>query len=212
MSYQSDNLDLEILEVGDPADLTTVSDNFDKIDAVAGDIATVETSPTQAAHSIGEFLLYGGHLYKVTSPISSGGSLILGTNVRAANIGSELKSLQDSVTNPTVSITLNSGYEYTDLKARKCGKIINVIFDIKATADIPTNARTTLGTMLINGSPAPKWIVTATACSSAVNGLANRVANLLWAPNSGGTLLLDNHLPNAGIIRQIYVDITYCIN
>ena len=97
MSYQSDNLDLEILEVGDPADLTTISDNFDKIDAVVGDIATFETSPTKAAHSAGEFLLYEGRLYKVTAAISAGGSLILGTNVQVANIGSEIKSLLDSV-------------------------------------------------------------------------------------------------------------------
>lgn len=95
MSYQSDNLDLEILEEGDPADLTTVSDNFDKIDAVAGDIATIETSPTQSSHAAGEFLLYEGRLYKVTSAISAGGSLILGTNVSAANIGNEIKSLKD---------------------------------------------------------------------------------------------------------------------
>ena len=101
MSYQSDNLDLEILEVGDPADLTTVSDNFEKIDAVVGDIATFETSPTKAAHSAGEFLLYEGRLYKVTAAISAGGSLILGTNVQAANIGSEIKSILDSSSRET---------------------------------------------------------------------------------------------------------------
>ena len=124
MSYQSDNLDLEILEEGDPADLTTISDNFDKIDAVAGDIATIETSPTQSSHAAGEFLLYEGRLYKVTSAISAGGSLILGTNVSAANIGNELKSLRDSVGKWTIKgnanafdatkSSLSNGNVYTD--------------------------------------------------------------------------------------------------
>jgi len=99
MSYQSDNLDLEILEEGDPADLTTVSDNFDKIDAVVGDVATIETSPTKSSHAAGEFLLYEGRLYKVTADISAGGSLTLGTNVSAAKIGDELKSLKNLVEN-----------------------------------------------------------------------------------------------------------------
>lgn len=97
MSIQSTNLDMTILEEGDPADLTTVSDNFSIIDAVVGDVATVESSPTAAAHSTGEFLLYEGRLYKVTAAISAGASLVLGTNVAAANIGTELKSLQDSL-------------------------------------------------------------------------------------------------------------------
>lgn len=96
MSHTSQNLGLTVLEQGDLADLTTVSDNFDAIDAVVGDIATVETSPTAAAHNKGEFLLYEGRLYKVTAAISAGASLILGTNIAAANIGAELRSLQNS--------------------------------------------------------------------------------------------------------------------
>lgn len=98
MSHETDNLKLEIPQPNvDPADLTIVSDNFEKVDAFAGDIATIETSPTTKAHSAGEFIIYEGRIYKVTSAISAGGSLVLGTNVSAANLGTELKSLRDSV-------------------------------------------------------------------------------------------------------------------
>lgn len=107
MSHTSQNLGMTVLENGDPADLMTVSDNFDAIDAVVGDIATVESSPTASSHAVGEFLLYEGRLYKVTSAISVGGSLILGTNVSAAKIGSEIKSLRDSVAH------VQLGYEDT---------------------------------------------------------------------------------------------------
>ena len=99
------------MDNGDVADLESVSDNFEDIDAFTGDIATFEESPSTAAHSAGEFLLYEGRVYKVTSAIAVGDSLTLGTNVSAANIGSEIKSLRDSVDGisvNTIGSTINS--------------------------------------------------------------------------------------------------------
>lgn len=58
-----------------------------------GSVATVETSPAKLNHSAGEYILYGGQLYKVTASISAGQSLTPGTNITATSAGSELTSL-----------------------------------------------------------------------------------------------------------------------
>lgn len=64
----------------------------------AGSIATVEKSPAVANHSIGEFILYGGDLYEVTSAIAAGETLVVGTNIAAASIGDELSALNNGLT------------------------------------------------------------------------------------------------------------------
>ena len=64
-----------------------------------GSVATVETSPAVANHSVGEFILYGGQLYSVTAAISVGESLTPGTNVTAVSVGDELSSLKNGLTN-----------------------------------------------------------------------------------------------------------------
>lgn len=206
MSYQSNKLGLTVLEEGDPADLTTVSDNFDKIDAVVGDIATVESSPTAAAHSVGEFLLYEGRLYKVTAAISAGTNLILGTNVSAANIGNELKSLQDSVSSISDVTITPASTSYTILRKDflQCGKLTYIKFDVQSSVNIPANARTTLATMLVNGKKPPHWFAFPVACSNNISSNANRIATCLWSPNDG-QIILDNYIPNTTTLREVFI-------
>lgn len=86
------------------------NDNADVIDALAGDIATVEESPSTAAHSVGEFLIYEGRVYKVTAAISIGDSLTLGSNIAAANVGSELASLKSSLGKTTLTNVVLPGF------------------------------------------------------------------------------------------------------
>ena len=88
-----------------------VTTALEKVDAFAGDTATVESSPSTEAHDVGELLLYGGRLYKVTSSISVGDVLALGANVEAANLGEEvhglsngLNSLSDGITSSIASV------------------------------------------------------------------------------------------------------------
>ena len=63
-----------------------------------GSVATVETSPAVANHSVGEFILYGGQLYSVTAAISVGESLTPGTNISATSAGAELSTLKNGLT------------------------------------------------------------------------------------------------------------------
>lgn len=59
----------------------------------AGSIATVESSPVTANHAIGEYILYGGTVYRVTAAIATGEAIAPGTNVIAESVGDALTSL-----------------------------------------------------------------------------------------------------------------------
>lgn len=68
----------------------------------AGSVATIETSPTVAAHAVGDIILYGGKIYEVTAAISIGESLVIGTNIVATSIGDEISALNAGLTQWTV--------------------------------------------------------------------------------------------------------------
>lgn len=65
----------------------------------AGSIATVESSPVTANHAIGEYILYGGTVYRVTAAIATGEAIAPGTNVIAESVGDALTSLNNGLTN-----------------------------------------------------------------------------------------------------------------
>lgn len=56
-------------------------------------LAQVETSPSTHNYSVGDYLMYEYQLYKVTSAITTGQSLTVGTNIVATTVMSELLSL-----------------------------------------------------------------------------------------------------------------------
>lgn len=100
----------------------------------AGSVATIETSPTVAAHAVGDIILYGGKIYEVTAAISIGESLVIGTNIVATSIGDEISALNAGLTN-VESETINYNNSAAVFVVRKVGKI--------CTASISTNSSTT---------------------------------------------------------------------
>lgn len=64
----------------------------------AGSIATVESSPVTANHAIGEYILYGGTVYRVTTAIATGETIVPGTNVIAESVGDALTELNNGLT------------------------------------------------------------------------------------------------------------------
>ena len=77
----------------------TLSDQTDLNNALnakanASNIATIESSTTASqAYSAGDYLVLNGQLYEVTTAISSGETLTVGTNISATTVGSELTAL-----------------------------------------------------------------------------------------------------------------------
>lgn len=81
----------------------------------AGSIATVESSPVTANHAIGEYILYGGTVYRVTAAIATGETIVPGTNVIAESVGDALTELNKSLTQEEpeeFSLTSNQGSNY----------------------------------------------------------------------------------------------------
>ena len=67
--------------------------------ANASTLATVETGTSASrAYSAGDYLVYNGVLYEVTTAISSGQTLTPGTNISATTVGDELTSLNNGLT------------------------------------------------------------------------------------------------------------------
>ena len=60
--------------------------------AEATSIAPIEVSPAESSHNVGTHIMYGGIRYKVTSAISIGDTLTIGTNISAENIEDNLKA------------------------------------------------------------------------------------------------------------------------
>ena len=58
------------------------------VETLAGSIATIETSPAKANHSVGTYIVYNGQLYKVTTAITAGTTLT--GKVSAVSVGSEM--------------------------------------------------------------------------------------------------------------------------
>lgn len=72
----------------------------------AQNIATIEDSNVASqAYSVGDFLILDGVLYRVTNAIASGGTITVGTNVTSDSVGSELKTLNDSLANIGTSLS-----------------------------------------------------------------------------------------------------------
>ena len=73
------------------ASMERVTDALEKIDAFAGDMATIEVSPSVGDHAVGELLIYSGRLYKVIDEVTVGDVLSIGVNIQSAKIGLEVE-------------------------------------------------------------------------------------------------------------------------
>lgn len=89
-----------------------------------GSMATIEISPVKTGHSVGEYIVWKGQLYKVTSAIITGETLVVGTNIEKVTIGNELQTLNNGLSSfQTRELTLpytvagNASF-YTNLKTK----------------------------------------------------------------------------------------------
>lgn len=77
-------------------------------------VAAVETSSTAvSAHSVGDYLILSGVLYKVTSAISAGGTIAVGVNVTAAVLADEVSAHVKNTSNPHGVTAAQASYSNT---------------------------------------------------------------------------------------------------
>ena len=88
-----------LMSKSDKAKLDGISSGAD-VSQLAKNIAQIETAGTATnAHSAGEYVMISNVLYKVTASVAKGDTWTIGTNVTAANIGSEIGSLKSDLAN-----------------------------------------------------------------------------------------------------------------
>lgn len=77
--------------------------------AVLAMIAPEEVSPAGEAHTVGEYIVYNGTLYVVTSAIASGDDLVPGSNIMVTTVESMVKSVSGFAPNPMKAFTVTGG-------------------------------------------------------------------------------------------------------
>lgn len=139
-------------------------------------IATIESTTTASkAYSVGDLLIYNGTLYKVTSAISSGGTITISTNVAIATIEDIFKTKVDKVTGKVLSDNNYTTDEKTKLGKIEAGAEVNDVVDVKvngssvvdgnkvANISVPTSASSSSSSSV---NPTTSQFVTSTSTSS----------------------------------------------
>lgn len=80
------------------SDLSEIVELEEQVNSLNQSLAQIESAGTATnAHSVGEYVMISDALYKVTASVAKGDTWAIGTNVTAANIGSEIGSLKSAL-------------------------------------------------------------------------------------------------------------------
>ena len=77
-------------------DASDVSLGSGTVEDLAGSVAVIETSPATATHAVGDYIVWNGKLYEVTTAIAVGETLTVGTNITATTVGEKLSAILNS--------------------------------------------------------------------------------------------------------------------
>jgi hypothetical protein len=94
------------------------------LETVVGDFAQIETSPATYSHAVNDYIVYEYQLYKVTSAITAGDNLVVGTNIASTSARNEF-----TVQTQTVTVTTN-----VTLTFARFGRIVCVSYHANGTA------------------------------------------------------------------------------
>lgn len=118
------NETISIYETDDPVDADSVSNvplktTHDNVlvlkkttDNVTKSIAPVEVSPAEAAHAVGDYIMYGSELYKVKAAIAVDDPLVVDTNIELSTVSEAMKNVgSNGKCDPSVdSLTLDDDH------------------------------------------------------------------------------------------------------
>ena len=77
--------------------LETIAANMDAV-SLLGNFATVEATNTASqSYKAGDYLVLNNLLCRVTSPIASGGNIVIGNNVVQTTVGEEITALKEDL-------------------------------------------------------------------------------------------------------------------
>lgn len=170
-------------------------------DVLPGSMATVESAQAVSNHSVGEYVLFNGQLYKVISSITAGQTLMPETNIQATSAGAELNALNNDLN------TL-SGYKLVNVSAssvslpseitfqgenfyEKIGRVVTLHVNLKIVSS--TKKSLTIGNFISTTNDAPKYTTDSVGSDGDTDGIAQPFAVLangslnLWNTKTGTT-------------------------
>ena len=142
--------------------LETIAANMDA-GSLLGNFATVEdTNTASQSYKAGDYLVLNNLLYRVTSPIASGGNIVIGTNVVQTTVGEEVANYCLRFENVAVSAATGDIATITD--ARITTDHVPAYIEWGNSTAITTDCTltTSAGSAVINGTCTAATTVTVT--------------------------------------------------
>ena len=118
-------------------DASEVSLGSGTVEDLAGSVAVIETSPATATHAVGDYIVWNGQLYTVTSAIATGENLVINSNILATTVGTELQTLNNGLTLKTLTPTaVESGVTINSHSMVLYGKVLQFSIDVTLASQI----------------------------------------------------------------------------
>ena len=146
--------------------MNTIASSVD-VNDIYGDFAVIETSTTAShAYKVGDYLILNGLFYKVTTAITSGGTIVTSgnnANVIPTTVAAELENKVLVLPDVPVTATTGSIINYNDSRIKADHYVARYVFaNSSAITEITSGAITTNGNITVSGtctSATTAWIM-----------------------------------------------------
>lgn len=132
--------------------LETIAANMDA-SALMGNFAMVEdTNTASKSYKAGDYLVLNNLLYRVTSPIASGGTITVGTNVVQTTVGNEVANYCLRFENVAVSATTGDIATITDARITADHVVVECVLGNASAITTDVTCTTSAGSLVLNGT------------------------------------------------------------
>ena len=132
--------------------LETIAANMDAV-SLLGNFATVEATNTASqSYKAGDYLALNNLLYRVTSPIASGGTITVGTNVVQTTVGNEVANYCLRFENVAVSATTGDIATITDARITADHVVAECVWGNASAITTDVTCTTSAGNAVLNGT------------------------------------------------------------
>jgi hypothetical protein len=140
--------------------LERIAANMDAV-SLLGNFATVEdTNTASQSYKAGDYLVLNNLLYRVTSPIASGGNIVIGTNAIQTTVGEEVANYCLYFNNVAVSATTGDIATVTNASITEDHVVAECVWNNPSAIATDVAWTTVSGRVTLNGT-----CMSATTCN-----------------------------------------------
>ena len=130
---------------------------------ILGNFATIQnTSTASQNYAVGSYIIFNGLLYRVTTAISSGGTITVGTNVTQTNVGDVIKNKTLFFPNKDVTATTGNILVLNDSRITADHIVTEVVWGNSSYITSDVTWTTAAGSLTLNGTCTTATTVTVT--------------------------------------------------